>query len=72
MGQGLLVIGHCAKVARVKPVFKEVELNRGAQWRRNANATPCWVMHRSANVNARPWLESKGRVADHRLTTETP
>jgi hypothetical protein len=29
MGQGLLVVKHRAEIAHIKPVFKEVKLDRG-------------------------------------------
>jgi hypothetical protein len=42
MGPGLLVIEHRAKIAHVKPVFKEVELNRRSPMASERNAPPFW------------------------------
>jgi hypothetical protein len=46
-GQGPLVVEHRAKIARVKPVFKEVKLNLFSPMASERNAPPFWSILKS-------------------------
>jgi hypothetical protein len=47
MGQGLLVVEHRAKIAHVKPAFKEVKLNLFSPMASERNAPPFWSILKS-------------------------